>query len=246
LEDAVGDPNANDQTKANAKDQSKSTDVSTTNAMQGFLSGDPQTYLSMGGLLFLLVALGSLVGMTYFLGTAKVDTFDVNATSDKTTMYAQIVSHYLKPYLSPFMMLIVGILASALGFVMIQMSGRATRLIIHPEDRHLVTDMLKHGNQAGIDDYIRLSSLGGMIGGFTKLGLTGLPLATISLTIIFALLALTPIPDTSKAMLDLCKLTLGAFIGSYVQARVPDRSERQLRTNMQGHSDVTRTPVERP
>src|SRR4051794_27472114 len=54
---------------------------------------------------------------------------------------------------------------------------------------------------------------------FTKLGLTGLPLATISLTIIFSLLA-TANPGT---FLDLAKLTLGAFIGSYVQRNVEIR-----------------------
>jgi hypothetical protein len=44
------------------------------------------------------------------------------------------------------------------------------------------------------------------------LGLTGLPLATIGLTLFFSLLAIQ-YPN----FMDLAKLTLGAFIGSFVQ-----------------------------
>jgi hypothetical protein len=89
--------------------------------------------------------------------------------------------------------------------------------------------MLLSKNQTGIDNYIRLSSLTGIIGAFTKLGLSGLPLATIALTITFALMALITLRSdaTSKAMLDLCKLTLGAFIGSYVQKQTSVASAGQ-------------------
>ena len=157
--------------------------------------------------------------MSYFLATAKVEPLEVGNLQDTRIIYAQLISHYLKPYLGPLMMFLVAILASALGFAMIQVSGRATRRVINPEDRDVVTKLLLSNPQTGIDNYIRLSSLTGIIGGFTKLGLSGLPLATISLTVIFALMALITLSSekTSTAMLDLCKLTLGAFIGSYVQ-----------------------------
>ena len=65
-----------------------------------------------------------------------------------------------------------------------------------------------------IDQYVRLSSLAKFTGTFTQLGLTGLPLATIALTLFFALLSIFK-PD----FLDLTKLTLGAFIGSFVQLK---------------------------
>ena len=45
-----------------------------------------------------------------------------------------------------------------------------------------------------------------------ELGLTGLPLATIGLTLFFSILAIR-----FPAFMDLAKLTLGAFIGSFVQ-----------------------------
>jgi len=186
------------------------------NVLEG---ADSAAFLSAGGFLFLLVSLAALTAMFYFLATVKVDSLDITSVSDTRTIYAQLISHYLRAYLGPFMMLLVSILASALGFAMIQVSGRATRRVINPDDRAVVTQMLLSNNQAGIDNYIRLSSLTGVIGAFTKLGLSGLPLATIALTVIFALMALITLnsDSTSKAMLDLCKLTLGAFIGSYVQ-----------------------------
>ncbi len=71
----------------------------------------------------------------------------------------------LRPYLGPFMILLVAILASGLGFAMIQVSGRATRRVINPDDRGLVSELLLTNNQAGIDNYIRLSGLTGIIGG---------------------------------------------------------------------------------
>ena len=71
---------------------------------------------------------------------------------------------------------------------------------------------------------MRLSSLSGFTGTFTKLGLTGLPLATVALTLIFAALALLPVGlEGQKSFFDLTKLTLGAFIGSFVQRQVEQR-----------------------
>ena len=52
------------------------------------------------------------------------------------------------------------------------------------------------------------------------LGLTGLPLATIGLTIFFALMYAY---GGLEPFMDLAKLTLGAFIGSFVQKQVGER-----------------------
>ena len=63
---------------------------------------------------------------------------------------------------------------------------------------------------------------------FTKVGLTGLPPATILLVIFFSLFAFYE-ADTDKSFasfMDLTKLTLGAFIGSYVQ-RAVERGNQQ-------------------
>jgi hypothetical protein len=61
----------------------------------------------------------------------------------------------------------------------------------------------------------QLAMSAGAIGTFIKLQITGLPLATICLTILFALLGL--LSGLQSPFYDLAKLTLGAFIGSYVQ-----------------------------
>jgi len=79
-------------------------------------------------------------------------------------------------------------------------------------------------HRAAVDQYVRLCSLSGFTGTFTKLGLTGLPLTTVALTLIFAGLALLPTdPESQKSFFDLTKLTLGAFIGSFVQRQVEQR-----------------------
>ena len=83
---------------------------------------------------------------------------------------------------------------------------------------------MQEGKTESIDQYVRLCSLSGFTGTFTKLGLTGLPLTTVALTLIFAALALLPTdPESQKSFFDLTKLMLGAFIGSFVQRQVEQR-----------------------
>jgi hypothetical protein len=88
------------------------------------------------------------------------------------------------------------------------------KIVISAEDRQLLEPLIRVGNEKAIDQYIRLSSLAGATGSATKLGLTGLPLATVALTVIFSMLALF---RNDLPFMDLAKLTLGAFIGSFVQ-----------------------------
>jgi hypothetical protein len=128
-------------------------------------------------------------------------------------------SAVLQTYFAPMFLFVVAAFTYVLGFSMVHTSGRTSRRVIHPDDYYLLGTMLLNNNRAGIDDWIRLSSLTGSIGAFTKVGLYGLPLATIVLTITFAILGVVTLTyaETSKAMFDMSKLTLGAFIGSYVQ-----------------------------
>ncbi len=91
------------------------------------------------------------------------------------------------------------------------------------DDRKLLEELVRDEKDKAIELYVRLSSLGGPTGTATKLGLTGLPLATIGLTLFFALVALY-----EPTFLDLAKLTLGAFIGSFVQ-RSGEALERAVR-----------------
>jgi hypothetical protein len=52
----------------------------------------------------------------------------------------------------------------------------------------MLAPQVKDGKEEPVTQYIRLRSLTGFTGTFTMLGLTGLPLATIGLTILFSLM----------------------------------------------------------
>ena len=80
------------------------------------------------------------------------------------------------------------------------------------------------GKAEPIDQYVRLRSLAGWAGTFTKLGITGLPLVTVVLTLIFSFASILPVQN-ANGFLDLAKLTLGAFIGSFVQRNVEQRKQ---------------------
>lgn len=117
------------------------------------------------------------------------------------------------------------IFSAGMGYLLLRTGGAATRQVIPRQDYALLSKLLIEKNQEALDSYVRLSSLSGFSGLFTKIGLTGLPLATIGLTIIFALLGLfvTGHPE----LFDLAKLTLGAFIGSYVQRATPEMQKEK-------------------
>jgi hypothetical protein len=88
------------------------------------------------------------------------------------------------------------------------------RDVIPREDRDLLEPLITESNEKAIEQYVRLSSLAGATGTATRLGLTGLPLITVALTLIFSALELY---KPGGGFMDLTKLTLGAFIGSFVQ-----------------------------
>jgi hypothetical protein len=107
------------------------------------------------------------------------------------------------------------ILALIYAFVKIFSSVASPKVEVIPEnDRKLLEPLIASADSKAIDQYVRLSSLSGATGVATILGLTGLPLITVALTLVFTSLYLYyDKPD----LLDLAKLTLGAFIGSFVQ-----------------------------
>ncbi len=116
---------------------------------------------------------------------------------------------------------IVGVVSAIIGYRLVSASGATTAVVIPPHDYELLRPLVSEGKSEAIDQYVRLSSLSKFTGTFTQLGLTGLPLATIFLTLFFSLLTIF-LPDS---FLDLAKLTLGAFIGSFVQRQVERRQE---------------------
>jgi hypothetical protein len=139
------------------------------------------------------------------------------------------------------LLLITAFLCALLGVRLLRTAGASEKFVIPTSDFQVVSDLLTSGKTDGISDYIRLSSLTGFTGTFTKLGLTGLPLATIFMTLFFCALTVFTGADLSKSFLDLAKLTLGAFIGSFVQRsaerqRQADEAQIRPRTTGDGKS----------
>jgi|SRR5215217_6091533 len=126
------------------------------------------------------------------------------------------VSEAFSYYALPLMLIFTAVLFSGFGYLLLRSVGIANKQVIPPQDRDLVTNMIKEDNTTGIETYVRLSSLSGVAGFFQKIGVSGLPLATIFLSLAFALMALAPL-EQQQAFADLAKLTLGAFLGSFVQ-----------------------------
>jgi len=126
-------------------------------------------------------------------------------------------------------LLIIGYITASMGKRLITTVRFTDIRTIPAEDFELVRQAVVNGNSDAIDQYLRLRSLSGIVGNFTKLQVTGLPLATIFLTLVFSGIALLHLkPDTLPTQfLDLAKLTLGAFIGSFVQGRVEQRKQQQ-------------------
>ena len=110
------------------------------------------------------------------------------------------------------------LVSAAVGYLLLRAAGTASKQVIPPQDYELLSRILVQSKEKGIDHYVRLSSLTGITGLFTKVGLARLPLATIGLTVVFTLLALWS-SSLGTQFFDLAKLTLGAFLGSFVQRK---------------------------
>jgi len=102
-----------------------------------------------------------------------------------------------------------------LGIRLLGAAGKGSPEVIPPEDRKLLEPLISAANHDAIREYVILASLAGFTGTFQKVGFSGLPLATVTLTLIFSALSFV-----EEEFLELAKLTLGAFIGSFVQKGV--------------------------
>lgn len=101
-----------------------------------------------------------------------------------------------------------------LGVRLIKSIDVFTSDTIPAKDYDLITKAIDAGDENAINLYIKLRSLSGWVGACTKLGLTGLSLATIFLTIFFTIIGMV-----NAKFYDLAQLMLGAFIGSFVQKK---------------------------
>jgi hypothetical protein len=128
----------------------------------------------------------------------------------------------LSVLLPPAVLMVAAAASTLFGFLVLRSVGAVNRLVIPVHDRDMLRRMIEKGNDKGIDQYIRLISLSGPTGFFQKIGISGLPLATIFLSLVFGILAFTVAhlsqdQSLEQTFSDLAKLTLGAFLGSYVQ-----------------------------
>jgi hypothetical protein len=169
----------------------------------------------------------------YSLATGKPATMHFDFGKE-TTAGVLLLALYM-PHLLLFVTTIV---SGFIGYKLVVAAGASPENPIPPSNYALLAPLIKEGKAESIDQYVRLSALSGFTGAFTKLGLTGLPLTTVTLTLLFATAALLPLePESQKNFFDLTKLTLGAFIGSFVQRQVEQRRASEQK------GDEARTPT---
>jgi hypothetical protein len=197
----------------------------------GLLAPRPSIIFLYSGLLFLLIGLGLIIlsAWTIYQATGKEPLFQVprHASEAASAVSASLserdrldfIGRILSPFLGPILLFFSAAVCAFVGIRLLKSSGAVSTQVIPPQDYELLSAAIREGNEKAISEYIRLSSLSGTTGAFTKVGLTGLPLATIFLTLLLAVLGIF-VPK----FLDLAQLTLGAFIGSYVQKKQADSS----------------------
>lgn len=174
----------------------------------------PTGALTFGGLVLMYVSGAALIALILISYYRR----DISPANLDFSQKAVVINFYFTAYSAQLLLLLTALLAAGIGYGLLRAAGTATKDTIPVKDYELIKEMLLTNNQQGIADYVKLSSLSGMVGAFTKLGLPGLPLATIALTLFFAIVAMiTQGSEISPSLFDLAKLTLGAFIGSYVQ-----------------------------
>ncbi len=177
-------------------------------------------------------------GLAFMLASATIIlyTFASFALFEKEPVPADLVREYgsetlnfIEGHFDIFAGFALALLSGWFGLWLFSKINANYSQVIRKEDRALLQPLIETANVEAINQYIRLSSLSGWVGAFTKVGFTGLPLATVSLTIIFVISALfysdkgAELGQTATTLFDMAKLTLGAFIGSFVQRQVEQK-----------------------
>jgi hypothetical protein len=175
-----------------------------------FLAAGLALYLLAGYMVYKINGSGPVIGVPegYTSGPDPSKFSDTLSQRDIYNFYGRILSFAF----APAMCIFAATICTVVGIRLLRAVGIATTQVISPQDFPILAPAIAAGNEESIMQFIRLSSLTGVTGTFTKIGLTGLPLATIVLTILLAIGGLV-----SSQFFDLAKLTLGAFLGSFVQ-----------------------------
>lgn len=184
------------------------------------------TWLVFGGFVFLGISIAFMASGVLWIFTKRHDELEkilaVNNTSTPFWLSYLLVNN------TALLEFLVAATCIVVGYQLIVQAGGIGRETIPEEDVELI-ERLKD-SQLGVLSYIQLKSLTGATGFFTKIGITGLPLATIFLTLTFGILGFLLKEDgnAQNKFFDLANLTLGAFLGSYVQKQ---GDKLQKRTN---------------
>lgn len=187
------------------------------------LSSRSYSAMAWAGLAFLLggvAAFGVATFMLWRLGPVKA--VSPPGGSPEPGLYqlwlVAILNEYAAILLAPGLVVVIGFACLGIGALLLRAAGASGKEVIPREDFAILSQLLLQGNQVGIGEYIRLRSLVGLTGFFTRMGLSGLPLAMLAVSVVFTILSLW-----NPALLELAKLTVGAFIGSYVSKPSPEQ-----------------------
>jgi hypothetical protein len=183
--------------------------------LQRIFSAGPQGVMQAAGLFFTLVAVISFIYGIVRLISGSVTMVGRDAPFD-------FWRDLFLPKFDIFAIMLIGIIAALFAIRLFTKAGSLSSQVIRPEDRALLDPLIRDAKKEAINEYIRLASLTGFVGTFTKLGFTGLPLVTVALTLILLVISLLlhRDPDMQKSVFDMAKLMLGAFVGSFVQRNV--------------------------
>lgn len=117
--------------------------------------------LVMSGYSFVFASVASFVGV----GVLKL--MNVRAITEPYNSWLGLFSREM-PMIS---LLLIGIVTALLGQRLLATARMASARTIPKEDLPLIADAVKAANGDAIDQYVRLRSLSGWAGNFTKLGI---------------------------------------------------------------------------
>lgn len=191
-----------------------------SNAIQKSQVIELQKLQAYGGLLFVAMAVVSFGAAVYFIVISGAFDTATGSVSQESGFRGVVYQIAIENSRATFLLL-GSLLGSILGASLLRSAFQATRQAISEEDRALLEPLITSADENAINQFVRVSSLTGSTGFFAKLGFTGLPLVTAALGLLLILLAMASHDtETSKELMDLAKLVLGAFIGSFVQRKV--------------------------
>ena len=184
------------------------------------------TILSTFGIIFYIIIFSSIFDIEPFYSTdIKQELLRQGGYRDDA-----LIDHWIATLAMPVIFIIISLLAVFTGYLLLRAAGSLNKQVLPREEYPILAEALLYDKTKTIEHYIKLSSLTGVMGKFTQLGLSGLPLATILITLFFALLSIwVADPEKGESFFDLAKLTLGAFLGSYVQRQIQTEPSQTVR-----------------